>query len=689
MKYILNEEHDPPFEDRRSIMDGLPAFFGDIAWVYNHGKDQKTHTHDFVCKIVLNSERVRMTIREIVKKEILDSALSESKILNIQEVRSKVIIDKMAARYSYTKMRMLGYIMHKALKRMYDKIVVNYSVLQKIKELTESSSGNVIYCPTHRSYLDFLILTYVLYAHAIKVPHICAGEDFLNISVINNFLSNSGAFYMKRSFKDEPLYKSIFSEYIQYLLGERHSIEFFLEGTRARGGKMLKPKLGLLNILTDSYFKSRVENLYFAPVTINYSRVLEGETFPFELLGEAKVKESLTRIVNTVRFISVNFGTIYLEFAKPISFKEYAQEIIVSEGLNPGYNYEDQKLITHRLAWDIIHTLSKNVLIMPIAICASILLMHRKGIREEELTQQVESLLGILKARNALMPAACNSAKVCVKKGTFHLNETVTKTKDTFELRVVPKVEYKNILLLSYYRNNLIHIFIYEALISCSMYGFGDNKSQVEGIDKDELYEKVFFISNLMRNEFIYDGNYKHYDGFNKMLQLMIDNKTLVEKEYGKIAIHPEGQNHINYLNSLIWPFIDTYWVTFTFIFSLIPSKFIRETEMFEKIQWFAESLYEDQIISFYESCSQEVIKNAVGIYHSDGIIVKQKLETIADGVKDPTIYTFGDKYNDEEKMQKFLDKLSHYRKPTLVKMSNMNNIRKSLLSDFPFMAKI
>lgn len=132
---------------------------------------------------------------------------------------------------------------------------------------------------------------------------------------------------MKRSFKDDPLYKTIFNEYVQMLLGDRHSIEFFVEGTRARSGKMLNPKFGLLNVLTNSYFQKKVENLHFIPVTINYSRVLEGETFPLELLGESKVKESLSRIVNATRYIKMNFGTIYIEFTQPISFRSYVQDM--------------------------------------------------------------------------------------------------------------------------------------------------------------------------------------------------------------------------------------------------------------------------------------------------------------------------------------------------------------------------
>ena len=60
-----------------------------------------------------------------------------------------------------------------------------------------------------------------------------------------------------------------------------------------------------------------------------------------------------------------------------------------------------------------------------------------------------------------------------------------------------------------------------------------------------------------------------------------------------------------------------------------------------------------------------------------------------SDGVKDPNVYTLSDMYNDENKMQQFFERLSQYRKSTLVKMSNSTSIRKTLLADFPFMAKM
>ena len=282
-KYILKDELETPQGDRQSLISTRPRLFGDLMWVYYHGQPQKTRNHNEVKKILLNNPNVKATIRAIIDKEITSSTLGEPKLLKIQLARSVEILDRLAARLNYTKMRMLGYVMHKAYKSMYEKVIINKSGINRIKDLSKDENNNIILCPTHRSYMDFLIISYILYSQEISVPHIWAGDDFLNIALIHTFLRNSGAFFMKRSFKDDPLYKTIFTEYVQMLLGDKHSLEFFVEGTRARSGKMLNPKFGLLNVLTNSYFQKKVENLYFVPITINYSRVLEGETFPLEL----------------------------------------------------------------------------------------------------------------------------------------------------------------------------------------------------------------------------------------------------------------------------------------------------------------------------------------------------------------------------------------------------------------------
>ena len=73
--------------------------------------------------------------------------------------------------------------------------------------------------------------------------------------------------------------------------------EFFVERTISRSGKMLSPKFNILTMITDLYFEKKLPDMQIAPMTINYERVLAGETFPFELLGEEKTKESLFKTV--------------------------------------------------------------------------------------------------------------------------------------------------------------------------------------------------------------------------------------------------------------------------------------------------------------------------------------------------------------------------------------------------------
>jgi glycerol-3-phosphate O-acyltransferase len=63
-------------------------------------------------------------------------------------------------------------------------------------------------------------------------------------------------------------------------------LEFFIEGTRSRSGKTLSPKFGLLGIVTDAVHEGRINDATILPIAITYEKVLEAETYPYELLGE-------------------------------------------------------------------------------------------------------------------------------------------------------------------------------------------------------------------------------------------------------------------------------------------------------------------------------------------------------------------------------------------------------------------
>ncbi len=167
----------------------------------------------------------------------------------------------------------------------------------------------VVIIPTHRSYVDFLLMSYVLFAERLPAPNIVSGDDFLKMKGVAGLLRSSGAFFIKRKeLQSDPFYKAILKEYMQQLLRQKQWVEFFIEGTRSRTGKMLPPKFGILTWVLELILEGSMEDILIQPVTINYERVLEAETFPMELLGEQKVQESLSRLVKSAKTLTMNFG---------------------------------------------------------------------------------------------------------------------------------------------------------------------------------------------------------------------------------------------------------------------------------------------------------------------------------------------------------------------------------------------
>jgi len=95
------------------------------------------------------------------------------------------VIERIMSTYNHKLLTWFAQVMKKTFVSIYEKIVVNEILLNNLKKLCDTKKGPVIFCPTHRSYIDFLLLSLVLYYYKMEVPHICAGEDFLNIIFVN------------------------------------------------------------------------------------------------------------------------------------------------------------------------------------------------------------------------------------------------------------------------------------------------------------------------------------------------------------------------------------------------------------------------------------------------------------------------------------------------------------------------
>ena len=133
------------------------------------------------------------------------------------------------------------------------------------------------------------------------------------MAYIGNLFREAGAFYIKRSFMEEDLYWAVFQEYVHVLVcKESAPLEFFLEGTRSRTGKSLRPKLGLLGCVCQCCWRQHASDVYLVPINISYSRTLEEEIYAYELLGVPKPKESTSGLFKAKSILSEKYGNIFV-----------------------------------------------------------------------------------------------------------------------------------------------------------------------------------------------------------------------------------------------------------------------------------------------------------------------------------------------------------------------------------------
>ena len=229
---------------------------------------------------VLRSPPVREAIEENARKK----KISEYK--SWKEARKYAY--EIAADYSYGFVRVASFLFTWFWNRIYDGVELeHFRAFQQ-----QAPEYEIIYVPCHRSHIDYMLLSYFLYHNGFVPPHIAAGVN-LNLPVLGRYLRKGGAFFLRRSFRSQKLYSAVFHEYLARILANGTSIEYFIEGTRSRTGRLLQPKGGMLSMTVRSYLRSPTRPIMFQPIYVGYEKLVEGGSYTAELSGEEKKSESL------------------------------------------------------------------------------------------------------------------------------------------------------------------------------------------------------------------------------------------------------------------------------------------------------------------------------------------------------------------------------------------------------------
>ena len=201
---------------------------------------------------------------------------SKKKTNQRKKVQRKVnrYFDEIASRFDIDVVFLMDSFLRLVWSWIYRKLVYEKSDIQMLNKAAQK--GSLVLVPSHRSHVDYLVFSQVLFWEGMLPPHIAAGIN-LSFFPLGNMLRRAGAFFIRRSFAGNVLYSTVFKAYVKRLLKEGFTQEFFIEGGRSRTGKTLPPKMGMLGMIVDAYMDSREKDLLFVPASISYDKIVESK----------------------------------------------------------------------------------------------------------------------------------------------------------------------------------------------------------------------------------------------------------------------------------------------------------------------------------------------------------------------------------------------------------------------------
>ncbi|PWN47949.1 acyltransferase-domain-containing protein [Violaceomyces palustris] len=634
-------------------------------------------------KSVLNSDQVKNRIRALANQRVhalfpdpgpmpstgpskaqKDLAVfKDKKRMEMERQLSDVaraILEKSAARLdSLSFLKVFAASVNNLLVRMYHQ-GIHISVpqvleLRRVAAFAAERKQSILFLPCHKSHIDYLTVSWLMFRLGIALPHIVAGEN-LDIPIVGDILRGGGGFFIRRSFAGDQLYPIVIKEYIETLLEGGKNIEVFVEGTRSRTGKLLPPKLGILKYVLEGMLNGRTKDVWICPISLQYDSVIESETYVSELLGKPKESESLLGLLSgSSTLLQLKMGRIDIRFETPWSLQNFVKEQVdrreapgpqgTKVELDLTGNEAHKILLLKALGYRVLADINKVSVIMPAALVGTVILTLRgRGVGRSELIRRVEWLrAGITRKGYKVADFGSMTTAEVVDRALSVMKGLITEVKDLMEPTFTPEKRFE----LSFYRNQVIHIFVSEALACATLYTKvkQGGTAPMQRMSREDLVRECGFISQVLRNEFVYGTDTLEGNVSSTVEGMVQDGILDVDREDGSVGVslteRAIGRENFDSFLFLIWPYIEGYWLAAVSLLFLAPPPsesdegqggpdsdtvpWFAAKEFEKRAQLFGKTLYNQGELSYLEAINAATLSQAFNRMEELGMIQRRK----------------------------------------------------------------
>jgi glycerol-3-phosphate O-acyltransferase len=667
---------------RRQAFVQLGTSVNLLAFLEEHGGEMEMD--ELVAKLrFLVRKSLSVEERVIQGPVVKDSKQLSAEILRTPEMRSEIgrlaedqgrttesvekeiasNLKEMAANFKMSYVEGWCIALTVLLGRLYSEVIA--SGLDRVREAGREAP--VVLLPCHRSHIDYLVLSWLFHAHGLIAPHIAAGIN-LAFFPLGHLFRHAGAFFLRRQFGGDDVYRVTFREYVRKLVREGFWVEFFPEGGRSRSGKMLPPKLGMLSIILDAIRSGTTQDVKLIPIYVGYEQVIEERSYIAELSGAEKEREGITGLLKTTKVLWSRYGRLYVSFGEPLSVRDALDDSGVSD--LPSEHPDFQEWV-RRMGYRVLDGIQREALVTPSSVTSMALLMSAKrGVHREELIRRIGFILAMTSSKKAPLSKTLEHAMKLHRQSVVEASEQLDQeglsrhplslgqngpvaeargqaavdavdevlhryvedkhlTSHDFGDAIVYTVVPERRIHLDYYKNSIVHLVMPETILAAAYHGASLRGAPDEGT----LRTAAYFLSVTFKYEFVYNPDSTFDELFDSALQSFFDAGLLErhvdahDASVDRIVVTDSGwaKETLSLLHEVLQPWLESYWLLTTGIRELLPGTkdslsikdFIRAT------QKMAQHRYQVGDVRCTEAASSISFKNAIGAIESLGYVLQ------------------------------------------------------------------